>query len=222
MKKFSFYIFSALIIISLSECYHKHYCISQDNTTKEHFVIKEQKTDSAFYKTILPYKTKIDKDLNIKIAEAPYPLEKNKQCNNLAQLVFESMKWYADSVLKNSAYYVLINYGGLRANLPQGEILKRNIFELMPFDNAIIILELNDEQFQTLLSKAQENSKLLLKSTSSSSTKILVTSDYLYQGGDDCTFLKNAHKIHYSNFLIRYAIIRYCKEKKVLNINCFH
>ncbi|GIV28273.1 MAG: hypothetical protein KatS3mg027_2087 [Bacteroidia bacterium] len=222
MLKHLYLFYIILISLFVQECSHKHYCTTSDNIQKEHIVIQQQPIDSSIYKHILPYKTKLDKDLNIIIANTDFPLEKDKTCNNLAQLVFESMKFYADSFV-NQNYFILINYGGLRANLPKGNITKRNIFELMPFDNSIVILELNDNQLNELLQKSQSNSKLLVKSTYPNHTShILVTSDYLYQGGDDCTFLKSAKKLNNKTIFIRDAIIQYCQHQKKLNISCFH
>ncbi len=213
----------ALVLISLAslQCAHKQYCTSAENIQKQHLVIKEQPTDSALYKIILPYKIQLDNDLNIPIAQTTTALEKNKNCNNLAQLVFESMQFYADSFIHQN-YYILINYGGLRANLPQGQITKRHIFELMPFDNTIVILELHSSQLQELMEKSNANTKLLVKSKNNTNTTILVTSDYLYQGGDDCAFLKSARQINSGNTLIRDAIIQYCQYKQHLNIPCFY
>lgn len=204
-------------------CTHHRYCTIQDNIQKQHIVIREQDSDSSMYRMISPYKIKIDNDLNVKIAYTDKPLEKNNECNTIAQLVYESMQWVADSLLQNTSdFYILINYGGLRSNIPQGDILKRNIFELMPFDNSIVILELTDDQRNELLSRTKENKKLLLKSKNNQPAMILVTSDYLYQGGDNCEFLKNCKPIRVTRYFIRDAIIRYCTIQKQLNINCFH
>ena len=41
--------------------------------------------------------------------------------------------------VKPDASYV--NYGGLRASLPQGKITVERIFELMPFENEIVMEE---------------------------------------------------------------------------------
>lgn len=222
MKKFLSYLIYCWIIVLLVNCKDHQYCVSKEQIQPHHYVIKEQPLDSTMWKQISPYKQKIDADLNIIIAYNHQALEKNMGCCNLAQLVYESIKFYADSILNDSTpYSVLINYGGLRANIPKGNVTKRTIYELMPFDNSIVILELNDEQLQQLHSKTKTHSKLLLK-PQSPATKILVTSDYLYQGGDDCGFLKSAKKLNSHTPLIRDIIIHYCTEKKELSISCFN
>ncbi|MCX7728077.1 MAG: 5'-nucleotidase C-terminal domain-containing protein [Bacteroidia bacterium] len=223
MKKYLFYILIFVSAFLHNNCTHRYYCTSQDTVQKKYIPVKEQNIDSSTYQYILPYKTKIDADLNVKIASTQTPLEKNTDCNKLAQLVFESMQYFADSVLHpKQNFYVLINYGGLRADIPQGEILKKHIFELMPFDNSIVILQLNDNQKEELLNKVKDNKKLLLKSKFNESANILVTSDYLYQGGDNCEFLKNCKPLKSTHYLIRNAIIRYCIMKNQLHINCFY
>ncbi|MBK7667363.1 MAG: 5'-nucleotidase C-terminal domain-containing protein [Sphingobacteriaceae bacterium] len=46
---------------------------------------------------------------------------------------------------------LFINRGGLRNNLPMGEITKGNIFEVMPFDNEIVILTLSGQKLKKVL-----------------------------------------------------------------------
>ncbi len=219
-----YFIIVFFLISCFFSCISHRYCVSQDNVQEKHIVIQEQKeVDSSILKYILPHKAKIDNDLNVQIAYTVKPLEKNKECNNLAQLVYESMKWLADSVLNTDVnYMVLINYGGLRFNIPQGNVTKKNIYEVMPFDNGVVILELNQEQKQILLSKTKDNQKLLLKYKGDDNAVLLVTSDYLYYGGDDCSFLKTAKRMKATNYFIRDAIIRYCIIKKQLDIACFY
>ena len=222
----SFHQFIPLLLIGIlcNRCTTHYYCTSTEHIQKEYIVIQQQTDiDSAIYKTILPYKTKIDEELNTPIAFTSQAIEKNAHCHTLAELVFESIKYYADSILpKNTSYSVLINNGGLRANIPPGTISKRHIYELMPFDNKIVILELTSSQWTELLEKSKDHSKLLLKSTGSAAPQYLITSDYLYQGGDDCGFLKSAKSLHQKNPLIRDCIIHYCRIQKQLTIPCFY
>ena len=44
------------------------------------------------------------------------------------------------------ADFVLLNNGGLRTSLPKGEITRKKIFELMPFENELVVITLSREK----------------------------------------------------------------------------
>ncbi len=200
-----------------------HYCVQENNSNYHHYSFEHESADSLMLKKITPYKTYLDNNLNMAIAHSDIPLEKNADCNNLAELVFQSLCLYSDSILTDTAaYMVLLNYGGLRSNLPKGDVTKRNIFELMPFDNQIVILQINEEQKSKIMEFSMKEKKLLLKQNKNKPTFILVTSDYLYNGGDNCNFLSSAKKISTANTLIRDIIINYCQKKKNITQHCFY
>ena len=47
----------------------------------------------------------------------------------------------------------LTNKGGLRTNLPQGDVTRRHIFELLPFDNPVHVMEMRGQQLWSLLAQ---------------------------------------------------------------------
>ena len=123
---------------------------------------------------------------------------------------------------------VFIYRGGLRVNLPKGDIKVVNIFELMPFDNDLILVKIKGEKLlegvQTIIEKKHSFSGLkirvendiLMEATINYSLidkeKIytIVTSDYLANGGDNFLFLKDPVGFEKSKLKIREAIINYC------------
>jgi len=129
-----------------------------------------------------------------------------------------------------------MNTGGLRSPLPKGEITRGKIYELMPFDNELVILELNAEDFNGLLNyivsregepfsglSIQMNSQKQLLSYKlknsinfSNGKKIrVITSDYLANGGDKMWFFKDKIQTKVG-IKLRDAIIHYCKENKTI------
>ena len=123
---------------------------------------------------------------------------------------------------------VILNRGGLRVNLPKGDIKVINIFELMPFENELVLVKISGEKLLDGINNIAEkkhpflglklkieNNKVKdaqVNSAEIDKTKIytIITSDYLAAGGDNFLFLKAPFEIQKSNLKIRDAIIEYC------------
>ena len=122
-----------------------------------------------------------------------------------------------------------MNNGGLRSTLPKGEITKGMIFELMPFENELVILELGSDDYIQLLQYItkrggepfagvniimDEKGSVLSQSLDLNGGKIRVlTSDYLANGGDKMSFFKGK-KQKKVGIKLRDAIINYCISKE--------
>ena len=147
----------------------------------------------------------------------------------------------ADSIFKNKAGknidFALFNYGGIRTVIPKGNITVKNVFELMPFENMLVIAELSGKQAQSLfnyLEKRQEAhpiSHLKLEIKDEKLNKILIqnkpfdisknyyvlTHDYLQHGGDRMDFFKNPISLFNVEVKVRDAIIDYLSKIDTLN-----
>ena len=135
--------------------------------------------------------------------------------------------------------FSMSNYGGIRAAITKGNVTVSNAFELMPFDNTLVVVELNYEKIQELFSyfiskkmahplsshielKIKNKSYNVLingKSIDKDKTYFVATSNYLQKGGDAMNFFKNPLSLYDSNFLIRDAIVEYFKSKDTLISN---
>ena len=126
----------------------------------------------------------------------------------------------------------LLNNGGLRGQLPKGNITRGNAFELMPFENSIVILTLTAEKTKqlfeyvvesngapfagaTVKAKGKKIIELKINGQNFDPTKIykVTTSDYLAAGGDKYNFFKDPIKIDTLNYKLRDAIIDYMIEQ---------
>ena len=122
----------------------------------------------------------------------------------------------------------LLNHGGLRTSLPQGEITIGNIYELMPFDNSLVWVKLSSEEMDRLVtyvratggqpvSGIQINAdNYQLTQTSNQTSYWVLTSDYLADGGDQMDFFLNKERIN-SGVLLRSIIIEHYRALTKLN-----
>ncbi|MEO6303191.1 MAG: 5'-nucleotidase [Bacteroidia bacterium] len=221
--KFLYLFLSVLTFVSCSKNYLKQ---KEDFT---HYSLKQNQEGENAKITIAEYKVKVDAETEKIIATSSDALTKDGEECTLGNFVCDALKYTSKKVFKDSLIdIVLINRGGLRINLPKGNIKVMTIFELMPFENELVMLKISGDKllqgiptileknhpFLGLQLKAQNNELLesTINKTSIDETKIytIITSDYLANGGDNFVFLKEPLSIEKSNLKIRDAIINYC------------
>ena len=105
--------------------------------------------DSVFIKTVQPYKLKMDSIMNEVLGTSEQALLKGLPEGNLGDFVSDAVLKKANDNYKPddkiNADVCLLNNGGLRSQLPKGKITLGNVFELMPFENEIVVLTIKGE-----------------------------------------------------------------------------
>lgn len=187
---------------------------------------------------IKPFRENIDKDLSEVLAIAPQNIGKIGEWqtpigNLLADVVIEK----GDPILKArknvNIDFCLLNHGGIRAIIPKGNVTARTAFEIMPFENSLVVVAMKGsaileipiyiikEQKPHPLSgltftidknKMAKNIQIQGKPLYENKTYYVATSDYLANGGDNMTFFKkNSDKIDL-DYKLRNILIDYFKE----------
>lgn len=190
---------------------------------------------------IKPYKVEMEAKMNKVIGHANKSLVKytpeSPLGNFVADVIFDSGFNYGvdnkNLTVSKSNTICLLNFGGLRAPINKGDITIGNIYELMPFDNEVVIVSLSPTQVKKMLIYLFEKHGQPLANTcallSSNENKLeiggepykfqrniyVITSDYLAKGGDKMSFFKES-KIIQTGVLIRDALLQYVIDKKDL------
>ncbi|MFV0531736.1 MAG: 5'-nucleotidase C-terminal domain-containing protein [Flavobacteriales bacterium] len=169
------------------------------------------------------------------------PEDLTKQNKNLfyvfADITYEETAFLFKKQYKKAIDFALINRGGLRTIIPQGSITVGKIYEVMPFDNKIVIVGLQGEKMQQLLSylankpqpishlKITHKEKQLInatinnKSFDMNKTYYIATTDYLQGGGDHMSFLKNPKELYTLDVLARDMYLNYFEKIDTLSID---
>ena len=105
--------------------------------------ISTSNIDSTFWRTVKPYKSKLDVDMNLILSYSKANLKKGQPESLLGNWTADLCLQEGQKLFQDTIDMVLFNNGGLRSDIPEGEITKRAIFKLMPFENELVILELN-------------------------------------------------------------------------------
>ena len=188
---------------------------------------------------IKPYREHINKDLDSILAYCPVTLDKSKGewqtniGNFMADVCLEKSN---DLFLKRHQKTVdicLLNNGGIRSIIPKGNVTTRTAFEVMPFENSMIVVALKGTQIKALVDYLIKERKphplsgmkiileenLQVKSITIQGEELdldriyyVATSDYLSNGGDNMTFfLKNEGDFDL-DYKIRNILIDYFKS----------
>ena len=238
MKKALFLI---LFISSVLGCKNSTYKVSEIHTKK--ILLNSQiEQDSSIIEVFFPYKEKMTEEISKTLTYAPNTLERtdgNLQStlgNLIADLSYEKANELFEKNTGKKVDFSMSNYGGIRASITKGNVTVSNAFELMPFDNTLVVVELSYEKIKELFAyfmtrkKAHPLSKqvelriknktydILIngKSINKNKTYFVATSNYLQKGGDAMNFFVNPLSLYDSNFLIRDAIMEYFKSRDTL------
>ena len=188
---------------------------------------------------VTPYRNRINKVLDSTLAYVAKDLvkddgDRNTSAGNfLADAVFAQANPIFASRTNNNIDFVVLNHGGIRAIVSKGNVNARTAYQIMPFENNIVIVEMNGSSVKDMLSFLAKsgrphpvaNTKLVLDKNGNylkteingttfdkNRTYYVATNDYLVQGGDDMGFFKNRTSITNLDYLVRNAIIDYFKK----------
>jgi 2',3'-cyclic-nucleotide 2'-phosphodiesterase (5'-nucleotidase family) len=197
--------------------------------------------DPDVTKIVAPYAERI-RDLSKVIGRLEGDLKKSGAgAGSLGNFVTDGLRAQAQAKLGKPVVLTVMNAGGLRKNdIAAGELRSSDIFELLPFENALVALEVTGTQLQKLIQTATRDAQAgariqfkwnerdrpeflsgkLLDATGKEQEidpeKIytVVTIDYLLQvGGGAYAFLKEAKSITPLNMTLRDAILNYIKSE---------
>lgn len=182
--------------------------------------------DPAAEAFIQPYKAKLNASLDSIVGYAAREMEKKMVESGIGNFVADLTQEAAQEQSQLPVDLGVVTIGGLRVPLAAGPIRLRDIYELMPFENRILILRLTGEQTRALFEFAAEqkivaisNSRMQVrdgkpveilingKPFDPSRSYTVATSDYLAGGGDNMALFRDAERVSNTNLLLRTAII---------------
>ncbi|KAA5536269.1 hypothetical protein F0919_00970 [Taibaiella lutea] len=185
--------------------------------------------DTTFETFLSPYRKKMDTIMNEIIGYSDVPLSKAQPECTLGNFMTDAQLQYAQKRYPKVVISV-INYGGIR--LPYvgpGAISKGKIYEIMPFDNMLTIVDIPGKTLRqfcnhmasyggwpitglTYSIKGKEAENILVNGQPVNDQIIYETalSDYIANGGDNCDFLADCKK-EYLDVFIRDILIEHIR-----------
>lgn len=202
--------------------------ISVDSKTTA--VTNDYTKESIVDSIVAPYREELAAEMNEVIAKAEKSFVSGRPNGSLNNWVTDVvLVSQTRSVRLSKPVMVLLNFGGLRNSINEGDVTIGDIFKVMPFDNEIVWVELpisvlNDIEVYLNKSGGEPISgaklvdgKLTLDSENNSAESfIVITSDYLMNGGDKMDFFQKRISESFSGVLLRDAMIDEARNQKIL------
>lgn len=190
-------------------------------------------TDSSVANFLKPYRQGIDRTMNEVLATSTGPIEKGQPDGPLNDLLTDALLQQSVQRYGKPIDCAHLNYGGIRDNLPKGDITIGSVFEVMPFDNQLVVLTLKGDMLLQLFNHFAKGNKLVVgglrakihneqvqsvtfangRTLQPNETYTVAMSDYIANGGDNASFLANPLKREDINYLIRDALIDYFRRQ---------
>lgn len=234
---------AALLLITVSLISCKKTELQLDKATSSQIQIDSTLAiDDSIDEFIAPYRTNLEAQMDSTLTYNEKAMHKNDYKLNtpIGNLFATAVKKQAGPVFTSRTGHeidvVILNHGGIRAPLPQGRITMRNAYEIMPFENTIVVATLTAQQMREMINYLVDKKRAhpidglkivlnpdgsLNKATIKGSaitedrTYYVATNDYLYNGGDNMSFFAGA-PINNVDYKLRNAIIDYFKSVDTL------
>ena len=233
----------------LSFCFVIVACETESNQQKYGFNIEINQqvlSDSSIVKYYQPFKKNLEESLmNTPISYSPETYKKNDGelnstlSNMFADATYEMSNPVFNKMSGENIDIVLLNNGGIRSIISKGNISEKTAFELMPFENSIVVLELNGlsiikmidylrkvklqhpiSGLQITLNNDYSVNEVKINGVSIENEKkyYVATTDYLLEGGDKMYFLAETTKTTDINYKMRDILIDYFKKYDTLKL----
>jgi 2',3'-cyclic-nucleotide 2'-phosphodiesterase (5'-nucleotidase family) len=148
--------------------------------------------------------------------------------SEIGNFLADCYKAMAEKKFERKIDAAFMNVGGIRSYISKGNITVGKIFEIMPFDNLLVLQELKGGVLQQYLdviaadggwpvskgvtmqikNKKAVNVMINGKPLDLNATYTVAHSDYVANGGSDCSMLKSVPQIN-KGYLMRDAILEY-------------
>lgn len=194
---------------------------------QDYKISKDAPVDSSLVKFLAPYGAKMQASMGKVIGFSTQGLYRKQPESTIGNFMADAMRYEASEKFAQKIDAAFVNYGGVRSTFQKGNITVGLVFELMPFDNLVVLQALSGKVFAQFLDKTAADGgwpvsgvtmeikdkkaiHVLVngKALDSAATYIVANSDYVANGGSDCFMLRSIAQIN-KGYLLRDALLEY-------------
>ena len=238
MKKYVLMCASALLLLGMglvvASCrtgsvvtYAGGGCIAMDS-------VWDAAPDAEAVALLAPYKPRKDSVMNARVGTSAMDMDRERPESLLSNLVADVLREAAEGVLGHPADVAVMNIGGIRSPLSKGDITVEDVYEILPFENALCVLTMKgsvlNRLFAEMAAKGGEglsgaclhisaDGKLLEAIVAGQPVDegrmyTVATIDYLAEGNDGMPSLAKAEeKVFPADMVLRDVFMRYVRQQ---------
>ncbi len=231
MNKNPLTILIVFLLVNFSSCHTTYQ--SQSLAYKTYQINGANQKDTVLTVLLEPYKDSVNRSMDEVVGYVEKTMDKKQPESEIGNFLADAYLTIAQEKYNTKADVSFLNYGGIRLRqLPKGNVTKGTVFELMPFDNLLILQKMKGSVLQQFLDhiaslggwpvsgltmqiKGKKAVNVLIDGKPLDPDKIYTTvnSDYVANGGDNSDMLRNIPQIT-NGYLMRDAIFDYIKKLK--------
>lgn len=186
--------------------------------------------DSSLYYLTQPYRDSLDKSMGELLAYTAWGMSKELPEGRLGNYCSDACLRQVREICQDKnlplPQICLLNHGGLRASFPSGAITMGNVFEVMPFENELVLMRISGIQLDsiiqfvaskggaplsglgfTLHQKTAKEIRVGGEDFSPESGYTIIASDFIATGGDGFPVMKDLTGKIYTGLKVRDALI---------------
>jgi 2',3'-cyclic-nucleotide 2'-phosphodiesterase (5'-nucleotidase family) len=196
----------------------------------KNYEVSNRGQDSSFLRMLSPYKDSVTKTMSQVIGFATEMMSKSNPKASLGNFFTDAMKEMGEKHFKRKIDAAIMNPGGIRSYIPKGDITIGKMYELMPFDNLLVLQEMKGVQLQEFLDHAAGkggwpvsgitmevkdrravNVLINGKPLDENTVYVIAQSDYVASGGDNSEMIKNIPQINIG-YILRDALTEFVQQ----------
>lgn len=228
--------FSFLLLVVLASCNTLYQPTQLAYNNYE--IASQQPKDTNLARLLTPYRDSLNRSMNEVVGFAEETLEKSQPSGTLGHFMADVMLYAGKQKFDMPIDAAFVNYGGLRiTQMPKGPVTRSTVFELMPFENLVIVQTLKGSVLQQFLDhiavaggwpvagltfdiKDKKAVNILINGQPLDINKNynIINSDYVANGGDNAAMLKPIPQQN-RGYLMRNAVFDYIKALKAQGKN---
>ncbi len=212
-------------------------------TGKELLIHEDLPSSDSIEAFVKPYREHLNSILDSALAYAPRPITRtdgelnSSEGNLMADIVMQETNPIVMARTGREIDFVMLNHGGIRSLISEGDVTARTAYEVMPFENTIVILGMKGKAVRDLvdylvksgeahpisglqvrIGKDHKLRSFLVQGMPFDENKMyyVATSDYLAKGGDYMDFFKSRDTLINTGYYLRNAMIDHFKKVDTL------
>jgi 2',3'-cyclic-nucleotide 2'-phosphodiesterase (5'-nucleotidase family) len=234
----------SLTFIFITSCSTKNYTVTKIEGKRIPITEKENQ-NTEIENFIKPYREQINNDLDKVLAYNPETLDKSKGewQTSIGNFISDATLLKGNFVFNKrenkNIDICFLNHGGIRSILPKGNVTSRTAYEIMPFENSLVVIALKGEQIREItnyiiadkkphplagmtfsINKNNQSENILVqgKPLDNNTIYYVGTNDYLANGGDNMDFFKKGVQKFDLDYKLRNILIDYFTDVDTITV----